>query len=305
MVLHLGIAKGYQIGDNKQVNFPMNKSEKVLILGFGDLGSRLVKLLDPANYYITGVCRRRRDTDAAHLQIINLDLYQPKSFAELFQTSFDVIVISMTPAERSDAGYQLAYVQTCKLLLEQLQSSQQKPRLILFVSSTSVYAQCNGEWIDETSPAEPENFSGRRLLEAEKLLQESEFPVCVIRFSGIYGPGRDRLIRQVKTGQLLSSSAFTNRIHADDCARAIAHMIEYQKYTRLDSLYIATDNYPTPMNEIQEWLAEQMNVEQVEWIDKSEERSNKKINNVRLRKTGFDFLYDSYKDGYAILLSQL
>lgn len=287
------------------MNFPVNKIEKVLVLGFGDLGSRLVNLLDPLNYHITGVCRGSRDSAAAHLQIINLDLYQPKSFAELFQTSFDVIVISMTPAERSDKGYEQAYVQTCHLLLEQLQSRQQKPRLILFISSTSVYAQSNGEWVDENSPAQPETFSGKRLLEAENLLQQSGFPVCIIRFSGIYGPGRDRLIRQVKTGQLLSSTAFTNRIYADDCARAIVHLIEYQKHTSLDAIYIATDNHPTPMCEVQKWLAEQMDVKEIQWIEKPEERMNKQIGNARLRATGFDFLYDGYQDGYAILLSQL
>ena len=208
------------------MTLPNNTPEKLLHLGFGDLGLHLVPLLSPSAYSITGVCRRTHQHQYSHLDICNRDLFQQQTFSEIFKQAYDVIVISMTPAHRSDEGYQQAYVQTCENLIKQLQQISWRPRFILFVSSTSVYAQSNGEWVDENSSTEPTEFNGRRLLEAEHLLQQSGFPVCIVRFSGIYGPGRDRLINQVKTGKLSASNAYTNRIHIEDCARVLAHLIE-------------------------------------------------------------------------------
>ena len=284
------------------MNLPINTPEKLLHLGFGDLGMQLVPLLDPSVYSITGVCRRAHAHNYSHLEICNRDLFQQDTFVELFQQAFDVIVISMTPAVRSDEGYQQAYVQTCDYLIQQLQQVNWRPRLIVFVSSTSVYAQSNGEWVDESSPTEPAEFNGKRLLEAENLLLRSGFPVCVVRFSGIYGPGRDRLINQVKTGQLSASKAYTNRIHIDDCARVLAHLIQLQKLKSLDSVYLASDSCLATLNQVHLWLAEKMAIKN--WtISGDEIPGGKRISNSRLLHSGFEFLYEGYEQGYSNLIN--
>lgn len=285
------------------MTLPINTPEKLLHLGFGDLGMRLVPLLDPSAYCITGVCRRAHEQSYSHLRIRNHDLFQRETFTELLQQAFDVIVISMTPAVRSDQGYQQAYVQTCDYLIQELQQVTWRPRLILFVSSTSVYAQSNGEWVDENSLAEPSEFNGKRLLEAENLLLRSGFPVCVVRFSGIYGPGRDRLINQVKTGKLSASKAYTNRIYIDDCARVLAHLIQLQKLKSLDSVYLASDSCPVTLNEVHLWLAEKLAIEN--WMIAGDKVSGgKRISNSRLLNSGFEFLYEGYEQGYSNLISE-
>jgi nucleoside-diphosphate-sugar epimerase len=279
--------------------------EKILILGCGDIGLRLVRELSVHDYSVVGVRRSLTHHDFPHFRLMHLDLYQESVINQVLITEKpDVVLITMTPSERNDEGYKKAYVQICEALIENLRLLNQKPRLILFVSSTSVYAQDDGSWVDESSVTEPQTFSGKRLLEAEELLCDSEFPVCVVRFSGIYGPGRERLINQVKSGKISSSTGFTNRIHADDCARVLAHLIEKQKTQSIDNLYLASDDTPVPMNEIQCWIAEQLGIKNFLKNDNETERSNKKISNQRLKKTGFEFLYGGYQQGYTVLITE-
>ncbi len=277
--------------------------EKILILGCGDIGFRLVRELPVHDYSVVGVRRSLAHSDFPHFRLMHLDLYQEFSINHALATEKpDVVLITMTPGERSDEGYRKAYVQICEALIEHLRLLNQKPRLILFASSTSVYAQDDGSWVNEFSVTKPQTFSGKRLLEAENLLRNSGFPVCIVRFSGIYGPGRERLINQVKSGKISSSMGFTNRIHADDCARVLAHLIEKQKTQFIDNLYLASDDTPAPMKEIQCWIAEQLGIENFLSGDVESERSNKKISNQRLKKAGFEFLYTGYIGGYTTLL---
>lgn len=281
------------------------QQERLLILGCGDIGLRLVRALPTNQYWITGVRRQIQMHSLSNFAYHQADLYQPSSMQSLLeQMQPNVIVVTMTPSERSDQAYQQAYVQTCDDLLHALRLLNQKPRLILFASSTAVYAQDDGSWVDETALTEPNTFSGKRLLEAESRLRDSEFPVCIIRFSGIYGPGRERLINQVKSGKISSSSAFTNRIHADDCARVLAHLIEKQKASSIDYLYLATDSCPETLHQVHLWLAEQLQIKNWTLSGETNERGNKKVSNARLLNTGFEFLYPGYQQGYATLITE-
>lgn len=276
--------------------------EKLLVIGCGDIGQRLAQQLDHRRYSITGV-RRNPPADQPYLHYRCCDVTQPGQLDALFsEESSDVIVISMTPAERSEAGYQRAYVQTCRNLVSALEHQQCKPRLLLFVSSTAVYAQNDGSWVDEQSPTEPEGFSGRCLLEAEQIIQRSGFNACIVRFSGIYGPGRNRLIEQVKQQRASASHHYTNRIHADDCAGVLAHLIELQHQQPLADVYLATDSSPTPMVEVVSWIAGQLGIEDYLSTDAINERGNKRISNQRLLASGYTLRHADFRSGYAELL---
>lgn len=281
-----------------------SSQEKLLIIGCGDIGQRLAQQLDPRRYQVTGL-RRNPPADQPYLHYQGCDVTQPGQLDALFsRESFDVIVISMTPAERSDAGYERAYVQTCRNLVAALQPHRRKPRLLLFVSSTSVYAQHDGSWVDEHSPTDPDNFSGKRLLEAEQLLHTSGFNTCIVRFSGIYGPGRNRLIEQVKQRRASASPHYTNRIHADDCAGVLAHLIELQHQQPLADVYLATDSSPTPMVEVVSWIAGQLGIEDYLAADAVNERGNKRISNQRLLSSGYSLRHADFRSGYTELLAE-
>lgn len=277
--------------------------EKLLIIGCGDIGQRLAQQLSPNRYQVTGL-RRHPPADLPYLHYRACDVTQTEQFdALLGSEAFDVIVISMTPAERSDKGYEQAYVQTCRTLVAGLKQHHRQPRLILFVSSTAVYAQNDGSWVDELSPTDPDSYSGKRLLEAEQVIRESGFTHSCVRFSGIYGPGRNRLIEQVKQQRASASPHYTNRIHADDCAGVLAHLIELQHKQDLAPVYLATDSSPTPMVEVVSWIAGQLGIVDFLAPDAVNERGNKRISNQRLLATGYSFRYPDFRAGYAGLIN--
>lgn len=283
----------------------MNKqspTEKLLIVGCGDIGQRLARQINPLGYQVTGL-RRQLVTDLPYLHYRQCDVTNAEQLHPLLAEGFDVIVISMTPAERSDEGYEKAYVNSCKQLISGLQQQTYKPRLIMFVSSTAVYAQQDGSWVDETSPTNPDGFSGKRLLEAEDIILNSDYPGSILRCSGIYGPGRHRLIEQVINQRASASPHYTNRIHAEDCAAALVHLIERAKQRPLDAIYVATDSNPAPMIEVVSWIAEQLGIHQFVAADAINERGNKRISNQRLLDTGLQLRYPDFKTGYADLLA--
>ncbi|WP_062058361.1 SDR family oxidoreductase [Cellvibrio sp. OA-2007] len=281
----------------------LSSPEKCLIIGCGDIGQRLALQLHPFGYQVTGL-RRSVCDHLPYLHYRSGDATNLEQMRSLLAEEFNIIVISMTPGERSDAGYKQAYVDSCQVLLQALDLQQQKPRLILFVSSTAVYGQQDGSWVDETSPTTPEGFSGKRLLEAEQLIVQSGYAHIILRFSGIYGPGRRRLIDQVAQQRASASPHFTNRIHADDCAGVLAHFIEQSKQQTLDSLYLASDSSPTPMIEVVSWIAEQLGAEDFLAADAVNERGNKRISNQRLLASGYRFCHPDFRSGYATLLSK-
>lgn len=280
-----------------------SSQEKLLIIGCGDIGQRLAQQLDPNRYQVTGL-RRHPPVDLHHLRYLACDATQSGQLDRILgNEEFNVIVISMTPAERSDAGYEQAYVQTCRNLVAGLKQYQRQPRLVVFVSSTAVYGQNDGSWVDELSPTEPEGFSGKRLLEAEQVIRQSGFAHCSLRFSGIYGPGRNRLIEQVKQQRAPASTHYTNRIHADDCAGVLAHVIELQRRQDLAPVYLATDSSPTPMIDVVSWIAGQLGVEDFLSPDAVNERGNKRISNQRLLTSGYALRYPDFRTGYTELIN--
>jgi len=281
----------------------MQPQQKLLILGCGDIGQRLAQCLPQDAYTVTGL-RRNPPADLPHLRYQACDAANAEALGDVLKQDFVVIVISMTPNERSDSGYERAYVRTCQNLVKELHRQSLKPRLLIFVSSSAVYAQVDAEWVDENSPVEPEGFSGKRLLEAEAIVQTSGYTHTIVRFSGIYGPGRNRLIEQVRQGKASASTHFTNRIHADDCARVLVHLIGLNSTGKvLQPVYLASDNEPTPMVEVVTWLAEQMGIENPGSDAAVNERGNKRCNNKRLLDSGFVFRYLGYRDGYAAVLA--
>lgn len=287
------------------INSQILSKEQLLIVGCGDIGRRFAQFLPQVQYEVTGL-RRRVQENTSFVQYQSGDVTDKAQLAQVLAKGFDVIVITMTPAERSDAGYERAYVQTCRNLVELLQQAEHKPRLVIFVSSSAVYAQMDGGWVDEESPTEPDSFSGKRLLEAEQIIRSSGLPATVVRFSGIYGPGRNRLIEQVRQGKASSSAHITNRIHADDCARVLAHLVGLNRAgQKLDNIYLASDSAPTPMIEVVSWLAQQMNSEDFLSPDAVNERGNKRCSNKRLLDTGFEFRYPSFKEGYGDVLQKM
>lgn len=270
----------------------------ILIAGCGDLGCRLGLELAEEGHQVYGL-RRDGDKIPAPMHPISADLNH--EITDL-PAKLDMVFYTAAAGKYNDFAYYQTYVAGMKNLLAAL-SGQTLKRLI-FTSSTSVFTQSEGEWVTEESLAEEHNFSSKRLLEAEQLALKSGFPATVIRFGGIYGPGRTHIIDLVMKGKAhCMEDVYSNRIHTDDCIGIYKHLMQLENP---DPIYIGVDNQPTPSCEVYEWLAEQLSVGTIEHSEPTENsrmmRSNKRLSNAKIRATGYEFKYPTYQEGYASLI---
>ena len=278
----------------------------ILILGCGDIGVVLGKELLAAGHRVIGARRSVAALKGSGIEPLTLDLSNPAALTALPQADYVVYLLS---ADRFDeAAYRAAYPDGLKAVLAAYEARTEQPQRLFFVSSTSVYGQKEGEQVDEAAPAESTGFSGMLLREAEQALQASSLDGTVVRFSGIYGPGRDRLIRQVLEGRIAPKvpPMYSNRIHRDDCAGVLAHLISRDVAgEEVDTLYLASDCAPEPLYEVMAWLAGQLKVESTEVIQSPlRKRSSKRCDNSRLLETGYGFRYPSYREGYTQVMKE-
>ncbi len=278
---------------------------RVLVAGCGDIGARLGVQLSADGHEVWGL-RRSAGELPAPMRLLQADLTVAGELVRLPE-GIDAVVYTATADSYDDLAYESAYVRGPRTLLQALAAAGQMPRRIIFVSSTSVYAQDDGGWVDEDSPAESESFSGRRLMEGERVVLDGPLPAIVVRFGGIYGPGRNRLLERVRDGKPCRETPplFTNRIHRDDCAATLRHLLMLDGPERI---YLGVDCAPAPQCEVMDWLASRLGVSPPPRTSPADAArgggrgSNKRCRNDRLLSSGYRFIYPTYREGYSAVL---
>jgi nucleoside-diphosphate-sugar epimerase len=277
----------------------------VLIAGCGDIGGRLASQLLPQGWTVYGLRR-----DVAKLPVgvqgVGGDLFDARIPTQWPEGRIDYLVYCATPSARDEEGYRAAYVQGLRHVLGWTKRSGQKPKRILFVSSSSVYGQQQGEWVDETSPAEPDGFSGQVMREAEQVARESELPATIVRLTGIYGPGRSDLMNRVRQGYsvAIDPPLYGNRIHADDAAGLLAFLLQADANGKaLEDCYLGVDDAPVPLAEVVGWMRARLGITQ--WSDGNSVRrtGSKRCSNARAKALGWVPRYATYKEGYEAMLA--
>ena len=256
--------------------------------------------------------RRRTDRLPAGLAPVAADLTDPSSLTAV-PTDLDYVFFLSSAARRDDASYKLAYVDGLRNLLARLDGS--PPKRLFVASSTRVYPQSGGVRVDELSATAAWHFTSRRLLESERLAAASSIATTIVRFGGIYGPGRTGLVRRVLAREATlwdGSPHFTNRIHRDDCAAVLAHLMGLDSP---ESLYLAVDDTPVKHNELVSWIADRLGVDLPATLlapgptpsrsrtEGKRPQTNKRCSNARLRASGYRCLYPSFREGYEELIS--
>jgi len=280
---------------------------RVLIAGCGYTGIALGTQLAREGHAVWGL-RRRPELLPATIHPLKADLCDPGSLA-LIPPKLDFVFYTAAAERTDDASYHAAYVMGIQNLLHELSESHQPLRRVFFTSSTAVYAQTSGEWVDETSETLPREFAGRRLLEGEELLVRGPFAATVVRMAGIYGPGRTRLIDQVRRGEAVCQTLeprYTNRIHRDDCSGVLQHLM---RLSSPEALYLGTDNEPADQAEVLRWLARQLGSSPPRSESRApagrESKSNKRCRNSRLSQSGYSFRYPTFREGYKAMLAEM
>ena len=217
------------------------------------------------------------------------------------------MVYSIASPVFSKEGYHDYYVKGLKNILKLLKG--QSPKRVIFVSSSSVYHQMDGEWVDELSETSPTSFAGKEMLVAEQTLLESNFPGTVVRFTGIYGPGRTRMIEQARHGGYCDPEppVWTNRIHRDDCLGVLTLIINRALNDEpLDDIYLASDDEPATLFDVLEWMKDRIgDVDPDHDVGEVTRRANRRCSNKRLRNLGYEFLYPNYQVGYDLMLTDM
>ncbi len=283
---------------------PLEAGHSVLIAGAGYVGSALAAMLCKAECRVVALRRRSAPVPSSASELV-ADLADPRSLEALLPEGLRSIVYLVSPDQPTDEAYRAAYVDGLTRLFDCPQIRRAPLERVLFASSTAVYAQDDGSWVDEFSPTLPEKFNGRRLLEAERLLRSRGVPHSIVRFAGIYGPGRQRLLTSVLEGTArIGVPHITNRIHRDDCAGFLLHLLDLDEP---DALYLGVDSEPAELGEVLVWLA-QATGRPRPGPSASGERGrggNKRCSNRRLRESGYRLKYPSFREGYAELIAAL
>lgn len=267
-------------------------AERVLIAGCGDVGNALGARLLADGCAVWGV-RRRIEALGPGIAPWPIDLQDPAAMTDP-PARFDYVFYTASADRRDEDHYRSIYVKALDDLLRTLREAGCPLRRVLFTSSTAVYGQSDGEWVDETSATEPSRFNGRILLEAESIVRNWGPGGINVRLSGIYGPGRTRLVRNVWNGEAKATPSFTNRIHVEDCAGVLHHLMRAKEP---EGLYLASDDDPATTAEVVRWLSTALGV--AEPPAEPSDRLNKRCRNARLRRSGYRFEYPTFREGYA------
>lgn len=274
---------------------------RVLVAGCGYLGIALGERLAAAGCEVFGL-RRRAEALPAAIRPIAADLGDPATLRAL-PSGLEVVFYTAAAERGDEAAYRRAYVEGVRNLLAAL-GAQAGLRRFCFASSTAVYAQSAGEWVDEGSETAPTEFRGRVLLAGEALARAGRFPATVLRLGGIYGPSRTRLLDEVRAGRAhFVPGRFTNRIHRDDAAGAFAHLAALPD---AQDVYLGVDCDPAEEREVYAWLAERLGApppRAAEGAPPGRRAGSKRCRNARLLAAGYRFRHPSFREGYAALVA--
>lgn len=268
------------------------------------MGAALGKRLTSEGCSVWGL--RRSPPDCfSFVRYIQADLSDVSTLSAL-PSPLDFVFYLASSDSSELKAYRRAYVEGLQNLIDALQRVRARPARLFFSSSTGVYGQQDGEWVDEASAANPDYQEGQILLEGERVATASSLPGTVVRFGGIYGPGRSRLLEQVAAGEAVCSrqQRFTNHIHIDDCAGILQHLMSVE---HPEPVYLAVDREPVERCEFLTWLSQQMDARpprQVafEELGKRAKRSNKRCSSQLIVDSGYCFRYPGYRDGYRDLI---
>lgn len=265
---------------------------RAVLLGAGDLGIRVGTQLAAAGHRVTGV---RRNTAALPPQFVgvSVDLVA----GDVPDLPADLLAISLTPDRRDEEGYRQTYVEGVGRGLEAVLRAG-TPRRAVLVSSTSVYGDLEGD-LDEETVVAPTAARAQALLESEALFHRALPHGSVLRLSGLYGSPGNRLIRTVRAGENADPGKWTNRIHREDAAAAIVHLLT--RVEQPQQLYVGSDDEPAPAGAVRDFVADELGVPRPAPTGATAPTGRRMVN-ARLRASGFELRYPTFREGYRAQL---
>lgn len=274
---------------------------RILQIGCGGLGTLIAQAALAQGHDLT-IVRRSRKPVTPGVQALTLDVVRGVGVSALAAVPADILLYCLAPVEGQ--SYQQTYVEGLRHVLANV--SMDSLKHVFFISSTGIYGEHHGEWIDDDTPAIPADAEGQVMLDAERLLDGLTCGHTALRVSGIYGPQRLYLLRLLQNQERWPRQThWTNRMHEQDVAAAVVHL--YQQVAdgkALPGHCILTDGIPATQHEVLQWLAAQQQLP-APVTPPLQPQSGKRIRNRFLQHTGFKPQFADYQAGYASILSSL
>jgi nucleoside-diphosphate-sugar epimerase len=263
----------------------------LIIVGLGDLGHRVAAACHASGLQVLGIRRQRVERDYPTLAT---DLHGDALAAMGLRCH--CLVYAVAADQRTPEGYQSAY----PLGFARARQAIQADRAI-FVSSTRIFGQNVSEWIDENSPAEPADWAGEALLDAEQYLAAGD---CALVLGGIYGPQRERMLSLAKQGAWCQPGYLTNRIHIADAASLCRHLVQRcLTETPLPPRVIGVDGEGADMADVLTWCREQLGVA-AKPAAEIQPPKGKKCRSILFESLAFTCQYPDFRTGYRDQLPQ-
>lgn len=267
---------------------------RILIAGCGYVGQATADLLHERGWKVEGWTASAESAGqlaAKPYAVRAVDIADPAAVSAA-HGEFDVVVQCASTGGGGADEYRRVYLEGARNLLHAFSSAR-----LIFTSSTSVYAQRQGEIVDETSPADPAHEKGQVLRETEELVLSHDG--IVARLGGIYGPGRSFLVRRFLAGGAVleeEDDRFINQAHRDDIASGLVVLAERQS-DLVRQIYNVVDDQPILARDAYRWLSahlpESAPAREVAAVRKRGE-SNKRVSNKKLRALGWEPRYPNF-----------
>lgn len=238
----------------------------VFIFGCGYVGTALAEAFLARGVTVGALTRNPEKAAALRAmgvsEVVEGDLHSSDWHGRV-QGDYSHVVNCVSSAGGGIEGYRLSYFEGQRSILKW--SAGRKIERYIYTSSTSVYPQDGGVWVDETADTSAAPETGQVLCESEQLLLQSEAvqQAYVLRLAGIYGPGRHYLLDLLKAGETRIAGRgdyHLNLIHRDDIVSAMLRILESDPAGPA-GIYNLADDQPATKEALVQWLSEQLNVE--------------------------------------------
>jgi nucleoside-diphosphate-sugar epimerase len=286
---------------------------KKLILGCGYLGRRVAQAWLDGGHEVLALTRSAERAETLAASGIRPIVGDVTSSLDLNDCD-DVDTVLFAIGFDRTAGKQIrdVYVEGLRRTLDQLPML---PRRFIYISSTGVFAQNDGQWVNEQSACEPVREGGKACLAAEELLQQHAIGerTIILRLAGIYGPDRLPKLREVVAGRPITASAngYLNLIHVDDAVRVV---LAAETQLSPPEMLLVSDGTPVLRGDFYRELARATNSPEPRFEEPFTDSStafrastDKRIDSELLReRLRFTYRYPSYVEGLAeIVLNTL
>ncbi len=274
----------------------------ILVAGAGYTGSRIASFFREKKQKVWALTRsgsRNSEFEEKGIIPVTADLTLPVTLEKVPPAHF--IVLSPAPDGHEPEDYRRVYLAGIHNFLDSLKAKP-RPYLIVYISSTSVWKEREGAWVDESVEPDAESEKSRILAEAERHVLGCGLPSVVFRLSGIYGPGRNRL-QAFRSGTWPGSApaqdGWMNMIRVEDIVRAMPVLF---KSAKAGEVYTGSDGSPVLRSEFCSWLAQKTGSSRdFKFFGPA---GGKKCSSQKLKDLGFQFLYPDFRAGYEEFLKK-